>query len=68
MRIEQLDPADEKIARACYDVMLAAHEVDEPVEPPMSYGGFALYLREGWEKSPGEVWCAVDDGGSVNGF
>ena len=68
MRIEQLDPADEKIARACYDVMLAAHEVDEPVEPPMSYGVFALYLREGWEKTPGEVWCAVDDGGSVNGF
>ncbi len=68
MRIEQLDPADEKIARACYDVMLAAHEVDEPVEPPMSYGVFALYLREGWEKTPGEVWGAVDDGGSVNGF
>ena len=38
MRIEQLDPADEKVARACYDVMLAAHEVDEPVEPPTSYG------------------------------
>lgn len=68
MRIEQLDPADEKIARACYDVMLAAHKVDEPVEPPMSYGPFAVYLREGWEKTPGEVWYAADDGGSVNGF
>ena len=25
-------------------------------------GAFALYLREGWEKTPGEVWCAVDGG------
>ena len=68
MRIEQPDPADEKITRACYDVMLAAHEVDEPVEPPMSYETFRLYLRHGWEKSPGEVWVAADDAGSVTGY
>ncbi len=68
MRIEQPDPADEKIARACYDVMLAAHEVDEPVEPPMSYETFSLYLREGWEKTPGEVWAAVDDADAVVGY
>src|SRR6202043_1932281 len=57
-----------KVARACYDVMVAAHKVDEPVEPPISYGPFSLYLREGWEKTPGEVWGAVDDGGTVTGF
>jgi GNAT superfamily N-acetyltransferase len=68
MRIEQLDPADEKIARACYEVMVAAHKVDDPVEPPISYGPFGLYLREGWEKTPGEVWFSVDDGGAVTGF
>jgi GNAT superfamily N-acetyltransferase len=68
MRIEQLNPADEKAIKACYDVMLAAHKVDEQVEPPMSFGPFGLYLREGWEKSPGEVWYAVDDGGTVTGF
>jgi GNAT superfamily N-acetyltransferase len=68
MRIEQPDPADEKTARACYDVMLAAHKVDEPIEPPMSYGTFSLYLREGWEKTPGEVWVAVDDAGAIVGF
>ncbi|MCW2893996.1 MAG: GCN5-related N-acetyltransferase [Actinomycetia bacterium] len=68
MRIEPLGPADEKTVRACYDVMLAAHKVDEPVEPPTSCGAFGLYLREGWEKTPGEVWCAVDDAGAVNGF
>jgi GNAT superfamily N-acetyltransferase len=68
MRIEQLDPADEKTARACYDVMLAAHKADEPVEPPMSFGAFSFYLREGWEKTPGEAWVAADDGGTVSGF
>jgi GNAT superfamily N-acetyltransferase len=68
MRIEQPDPADEKVARACYDVMLAAHKVDEPVEPPSSYGLFSLYLRKGWEKTPGEVWVAVDDDGTIAGF
>jgi GNAT superfamily N-acetyltransferase len=68
MRIEQLDPADEKTARACYDVMLAAHKADEPVEPPMAYGTFCLYLREGWEKTPGETWVGVDDAGAVAGF
>jgi GNAT superfamily N-acetyltransferase len=68
MRIEQLNPADEKTARACYDVMLAAHKADEPVEPPMAYGTFSLYLREGWEKTPGETWVGVDDAGAVAGF
>jgi GNAT superfamily N-acetyltransferase len=68
MRIEQLDFADEKIARACYEVMLAAHKVDDPVEPAISYGPFGLYLREGWERTPGEVWFSADDGGAVTGF
>ena len=68
MRIEQCDPADEKTVRACHDVMLAAHKADEPIEPPMSYGTFAHYLRKGWEKTPGELWAAVDDGGEITGF
>jgi GNAT superfamily N-acetyltransferase len=61
MRIERWDPADDKTTRACYDVALAAHEADEPVEPPLPYGVFSLYLRQGWEKTPGEVWVAYDD-------
>jgi GNAT superfamily N-acetyltransferase len=68
MRIEQPDPADEKIARACYDVMLAAHQADEPIEPPMSYETFRLYIREGWEKTPAEVWTAVDDADAIVGY
>ena len=68
MRIEQPDPADEKIARACYDVMLAAHEADDPVEPAMSYETFRLYLRQGWEKTPAELRTAVDDADAVVGY
>jgi GNAT superfamily N-acetyltransferase len=68
MRIEQPDPADEKIARACYDVMLAAHQADEPIEPPMSFETFRLYIREGWEKTPAEVWTAVDEADAVVGY
>jgi len=67
MRIEQWNPADEKTLRACYDVALAAHKVDEPIEPPPTYGLFAFSLREGWEKTPFEVWVATSDDGAVVG-
>jgi RimJ/RimL family protein N-acetyltransferase len=68
MRIEQWDPADEKTTRACYDVMVAAQEVDDPVEPSQSYGLFGLYLRNGHEKTPGEVWVGRDASGAVVGY
>src|SRR5262249_32353848 len=67
MRIEQPDLTDEKVTRACYDVMLAAHKVDEPVEPPMAYATFDHYLREGWEKTPGEGWVGLADAGAAPG-
>jgi GNAT superfamily N-acetyltransferase len=68
MRIEQWHPADEKTARACYDVELAAHQADEPVEPPMSYGMFAYSLENGWEETPSEAWISFGDDGAVTGF
>ena len=68
MRIEQWDPADEKTLRACYDAALAAHKADEPIEPPPTYGLFAFSLREGWEKTPFEVWVASGDDGAVTGY
>ena len=68
MRIEQWDPADEKTTLACYEVNLAAHRADDPVEPPMSAGTFRVYLAEGFEHHPGEVWVAADDAGTVAGF
>ena len=68
MRIERWDPADETTAMACYEVQLAAHLADEPIEPPMSAGTFSLFLREGFEKTPGETWVASDAEGGVVGF
>jgi GNAT superfamily N-acetyltransferase len=68
MRIEQLDPADEPALRACYDVMVAAQEADDPAVPAMSAGPFGVFLRHGWEKTPGEVWTAVSDAGTVTGY
>jgi GNAT superfamily N-acetyltransferase len=68
MRIEQWDPADEKTLRACFDIMLAAHKVDEPVGPPMSFGLFSMFLRQGWDKTPGEVWVAADADGTIVGY
>jgi GNAT superfamily N-acetyltransferase len=68
MRIERWDPEDETTALACYEVHRAANAVDEPLEPPMNAGTFGLYLREGFEKSPGEVWVASDAELGVAGF
>jgi len=68
MRIEPWDPDDETTARGCYEVHRAANAVDEPDEPPMGAGTFGIFLREGFEKSPGEVWIAADAECGVAGF
>ena len=68
MRIEQWDTADEKTMLACYELNCAAHRIDDPVEPPMSAGTFRVYLTEGFDHHPGEVWVACDDAGTVTGF
>jgi RimJ/RimL family protein N-acetyltransferase len=68
MRIEPWDPDDETTALACYEVHRAATAADEPHEPPMNAGTFGLFLREGFEKTPGEVWVAFDAELGVAGF
>jgi RimJ/RimL family protein N-acetyltransferase/GNAT superfamily N-acetyltransferase len=70
MRIERLDVADDDLIRACYDVMVAAHEVDEPVWPAQSLENFRLSLAEGGRtRDPHEVWVATgSDAGSVAGW
>jgi RimJ/RimL family protein N-acetyltransferase len=68
MRIEPWDPTDETTALGCYEVHRAANLADEPLEPPMSAGAFGLFLREGWEKTPGETWVASDAEGGIVGF
>jgi GNAT superfamily N-acetyltransferase len=68
MRIDRWDPADETTALACYQVQLSAHAADEGDEPPPSAGSFCLYLRQGFEKTAGEVWVASDDDAGVVGY
>jgi GNAT superfamily N-acetyltransferase len=68
MRIAQWDPADEKTARACHEIMIAAQAVDDPVEPPISYGPFRFFFREGWDKTPCETWVASGDDGTITGY
>jgi RimJ/RimL family protein N-acetyltransferase len=68
MRIERWDPADETTALGCYEVHRAASLIDEPLEPPMSAGTFGMFLREGFEKTPGETWVASDADGGIVGF
>jgi hypothetical protein len=34
MRIERWDSGDTATAMACFEVFLAAHAADEPIEPP----------------------------------
>jgi RimJ/RimL family protein N-acetyltransferase len=67
MRIERWDPSDRDTASACYEVFLAAHSADEPLEPPKSAGTFHFTLAEGFERVPSEVWVAFD-GDQVVGF
>ena len=67
MRIERWDPSDRDTASACYEVFLAAHSADEPIEPPKSAGTFHFTLAEGFDRIPSEVWVASDTGG-VAGF
>lgn len=56
MRIVQLDPADDDALRACHEVHKTAAAEDDPREPPMSLAVFRVWLADGWEFNPGEVW------------
>ena len=61
MRITRLDRADHDGIRACYDVWLAAHAVDDPLSPPLSLPVFRHWLARGWESEPSETWVAADE-------
>ena len=52
----RLDPADAGALRACHDVHVAASATDDPNEPPMSLPVFTVWLLNGWDNNPGEVW------------
>ncbi len=56
MRIVQLDLADTQALRACHEVHKTASATDDPYQPPMSLPVFSVWVMNGWESNPGEVW------------
>jgi GNAT superfamily N-acetyltransferase len=68
VRIQQWDPADEMTTRACHQILVASHRVDDPAVPPSSYPVFRHQLSNGWERTPGEVWVARAGDSTVTGY
>jgi GNAT superfamily N-acetyltransferase len=67
MRIVQGDPADRATSQACFEVVRAAGEADDPSGPPWS-----LRRLQGWLEhpaDPAEAWiCADQADGAVQGW
>jgi len=69
MRIERLDLADADTIRACFQMFLAAQQVDEPDGPWFTERPFRGWLTVGWGGDPREIWLARDPAeGSVAGW
>ncbi len=68
MHIERVDLADADIIRACFQVFLAAQQVDEPDGPWFTERPFRGWLTVGWGGDPREVWLARGPDGSVAGW
>jgi len=58
MHIERLDLADADTIRGCFQVFLAAQQVDEPDGPWFTERPFRGWLTLGWGGDPREVWVA----------
>src|ERR1700722_17549910 len=67
MRIVRGDASDRATTQACFEVLRAAAEADDPHGPPWS-----LRRLRGWLEhptSPNELWIAVDDAtGACHGW
>jgi GNAT superfamily N-acetyltransferase len=60
MHIERLDLADTDTIRGCFEMFLAAQQVDEPDGPWFTERPFRGWLRVGWGGDPREVWLIRD--------
>ena len=54
--IERADLADADTIRGCFEVFLAAQQVDEPEGPWFTERPFRGWLTVGWGGDPQEVW------------
>jgi GNAT superfamily N-acetyltransferase len=69
MHIERLDLADADTIRRCFEVFLAAQQVDEPDGPWFTERPFHGWLTVGWSGDPREVWVVPGpEKGSVAGW
>jgi GNAT superfamily N-acetyltransferase len=69
MKLEQFDPAaSEAEVRACHQIYLAGHPIDDPYGPAMSARFFAGWLTLGWTGDRQEVWLARDSQGEPFGW
>jgi GNAT superfamily N-acetyltransferase len=68
MRIERVDLSDADTIRACFQVFLAAQQVDEPDGPWFTERPFRGWLTVGWGGDPREAWLARGPDGSVAGW
>ena len=69
MKLEQFDPAvGEAEVRACHEIYLAGHPIDDPYGPPWSARYFAGWLTLGWTEDRQEVWLARDGQGAPRGW
>jgi GNAT superfamily N-acetyltransferase len=65
VNLEQFDPGTaDKQLRACYDMAVANHPVDDPHVPPGSYGAFRTWWAFGWADEPIQTWLATDEAGA----
>jgi GNAT superfamily N-acetyltransferase len=68
MRIEQVDLADTRRIRACYEAYLAAQRVDEPGGPWFTDRPFGGWMTVGWDGKPREAWLATEDGSAAGWY
>jgi GNAT superfamily N-acetyltransferase len=69
MHIERADLADADTIRSCFQVFLAAQQIDEPDGPWFTEQPFRGWLTVGWGGDPREVWVVPGlEEGSVAGW
>jgi GNAT superfamily N-acetyltransferase len=69
MHIERADLADADTIRGCFEVFLAAQQVDEPEGPWFTERPFRGWLTVGWGGDPRELWVVPGpEAGSVAGW
>lgn len=65
MKLERLDPRDERALAEVLALDTAVLAVDRPYEPPPSPTASRAFRQHGWDGEPGVEWLYRDDRGEV---